>query len=413
MFRSVRSVLRRDIVLICLVMLAANLVMGLVVPTFPVYAVGLGASLALVGLLGATASATQFLTSPPLGAQFDRLGRPLTLAIGLLLLAAALAVFAFSPAAWPLLVGRVLLGLASVAIFTTGAAYVGEIIQPQERGPAFGLYAAATAAGLVLGPLVSAALLAPFGIAGSYLAGLVIALLGAALALGGLRDTRRQRAGVKSVRSFVSWRASRETLREPPLLAVSLGNLLTNATFGGLIATFFPLYAAQLGAAQVTVNMVFAGRALASTLSRWPLASLVPRASAWLVLALALALNALLILGMALTANVAALAVLLIGEGIAYAAYLSGGSAFVAQHTTPMTRGTAIGVYSLAGSLGALAGPLMLGVIAEVWGVRAAFWATALLAGLGLLSLGWLYTQRERRLGGSERAPQPALDEDG
>jgi len=52
-----------------------------------------------------------------------------------------------------------------------------------------------------------------------------------------------------------------------------------------------------------------------------------------------------------------------------------------------------VGVYSTAGSLSAALGPLVQGLVANQWGVRAVFGTTALAVAAGLLAVSYLYTR--------------------
>jgi len=92
------------------------------------------------------------------------------------------------------------------------------------------------------------------------------------------------------------------------------------------------------------------------------------------------------------------LGVLLVGEGIAFGMFFTSGQAFVAEHSAS-SRGTAIGVYSTAASLGSTAAPFIFGFIADVWGLVAVFQVTGVvvLAGIGVLGYVSLWQRRARR----------------
>ena len=64
----------------------------------------------------------------------------------------------------------------------------------------------------------------------------------------------------------------------------------------------------------------------------------------------------------------------------------------MANRTAVENRGTAVGVYSTASSIGGTAGPVVLGIIAATWGVASVFTATGatLAVGFGLFLVGTL-----------------------
>jgi len=87
---------------------------------------------------------------------------------------------------------------------------------------------------------------------------------------------------------------------------------------------------------------------------------------------------------------------LLAGEGIAFGMFLTAGQAFVTGHATESRRGAAIGVYSTAGSVGSTAGPFVLGLVADAWGLAAVFQVTGALVFLGIGGLWYLRSRRRR-----------------
>ena len=103
--------MRRDVVSICSVIFLADIVSGILSPTFSLYAQSLGASLAFIGALSSIAGLTQLLTSMPIGALSDRHGRKIVLTLGMLTFAATTTLYALAPNAVLLIPGRVLAGL--------------------------------------------------------------------------------------------------------------------------------------------------------------------------------------------------------------------------------------------------------------------------------------------------------------
>ncbi|MBM4430671.1 MAG: MFS transporter, partial [Chloroflexi bacterium] len=179
------------------------------------------------------------------------------------------------------------------------------------------------------------------------------------------------------------------------LLAGSLGNLLINVSFGGAVANFFPVYAAQIGLVQVAINSMFSVRAFGSTLARLPTGAITNRIPSRLVMYAALIVSMAAVFFMSRTNSAALLGLLLLLEGLSFGAFLTSGQVFVAESSTPTTRGAAVGVYSTAGSVGSMLSSIALGMAADLWGVQVVFRLTALLLLIGLTVIGYLYLQRE------------------
>src|SRR6185436_17021516 len=164
-----RDQLRRLSVLIaiaCVDMLGS----AIVFPQIPLYAVALGATPEVVGLILSAFSAAQLLTSPLWGRLSDRTGRRPALLAGLLAGAAGFLIFAFANSIWLLLLSRLIQGAGGG---TTGVtqAYVADTVAPSNRAQALGWLSAATNLGVMLGPVVGSL---TFNL-GHYMPGLIAA----------------------------------------------------------------------------------------------------------------------------------------------------------------------------------------------------------------------------------------------
>lgn len=175
-------------------------------------------------------------------------------------------------------------------------------------------------------------------------------------------------------------------LHDPSLRTAGLSNLVVNVAFSAAIVNFFPLYAAQLRVPQAATNSMFSARAVGSTMARFPAGVLVTRFSGRIVIAGAFALLTGVLFSLARTQQVPMLALLLVLEGVAFGVILTSAQALATQ-TAAVSRGTAIGLYSMAGSIGNGFGPFILGLVAEAWGVQRVFLFTGLLTFAGLLAI--------------------------
>ncbi|MBM4428793.1 MAG: MFS transporter, partial [Chloroflexi bacterium] len=176
--QALRRVLRRDVLTICVVIFTADIMSGILSPTFSLYAKQLGASLSVVGALSSIVGVTKLFASMPVGVLSDRIGRKIVLTIGMLLFAIAALSFALAPNAYALFPGRMLTGIAMICTFYLGVAYVGDIVAPAERGLAFGLYSTSMGLGFAIGPLIGAVIAVRSGVASSYLFAAGMAFLG-------------------------------------------------------------------------------------------------------------------------------------------------------------------------------------------------------------------------------------------
>jgi DHA1 family tetracycline resistance protein-like MFS transporter len=397
-----RQGLPSEVFVLCGVILLADIVAGIFLPTFSLYARDVGVSLALLGTLNTLGGLTQLVGSLPLGILSDLVGRTRVLIGGLLAFTLALLTLGLVANLPALVLGRVLFSIGSVAVFQIGAAYLGDITAPEQRSTAFGLYTTAMGLGFALGPIIGGQIAFYGGTAQAYLVGSVIGLSGLVLAITRLRErsARRERdgAGQQPPAAPLSVRGRLRVIAgEPDLLLVTFGNMLISLTFAGAVTTFFPVYGREIALTQATIGMMFAVRATVSTLGRFPNGMISRALGSWSVMIGALSINVVAMFGIASTQSPWLLTVLLAAEGLAFGAYLVAGQTYVADHTAPEIRGTAVGFYSMAASVGGALAPLLLGLVADRWGVAQVFLVTgcALVAGL-LLSLVGLAMLRRR-----------------
>ncbi|MGA9768740.1 MAG: MFS transporter [Blastocatellia bacterium] len=139
---------------------------GIVLPVLPLYAERYNASEAVIGLMIASYSATQFIFAPILGRLSDKVGRrPVLLvsligtSLGFLLMGFAhalpvgISLFGLAPTIVWLFIARVIDGISGGNI-STAQAYIADVTPPAERSKGMGLIGAAFGLGFIFGPAI-------------------------------------------------------------------------------------------------------------------------------------------------------------------------------------------------------------------------------------------------------------------
>ena len=372
-----RRVFRREVVDVCILIFIADIVTGVPTPIFPLYATSLGASLGLLGVITAMLGLGRLVAALPIGMLSDRLDRKTVLVAGMVMFAIAFGAFSIVPSAEWLVVPRLLQAVAMVATFPLGVAYIGDVVEPRDRGAAIGVYTAAMGSGFAVGPLLGSWVGASAGYPAAYLAGAVVAIAGAVF--GAARLVRRKPQGPESPigKRLVDLPALRALAREPRMLGACVANIAMTLSMTGAIFTYFPVYARGIGISTVTIGTLFAWRALASATGRIPMGAMSARIPANWTLAGVLAVEAVVVVAIARTTSATVLGGLLILEGVLFGIFLVSGQAAVASSSGPSNRGAAVGMFWMAGSIGELFGPIALGVVAQAAGLIAVFQSVA------------------------------------
>lgn len=133
---------------------------GIIIPLLPFFGEHFDASPAMVGLLMASYSLTQFIAAPFWGRTSDRIGRRPVLLITLAGAALSYVLLGFSNSLWMLFLARGLGGFMAGNI-STAFAYVADITTPENRSKGMGAIGAAFGLGFIAGPAIGGILAGP------------------------------------------------------------------------------------------------------------------------------------------------------------------------------------------------------------------------------------------------------------
>jgi MFS family permease len=323
------------------------------------------------------------------GAWSDRVGRKPVLLAGWLAALPVPVLLIWAPSWGWVVAANVLLGLNQGLTWSTTVIMKIDLVGPRRRGLAMGLNEAAGYLAVAVTSLAAGYLAARYGLRPApFLLGLAYAALG--LGMSGLfvretRDHARLEAadhvgghghpGADLTDREIVTHAS---FREPALSSASLAGLVNNLDFG-LSWGLFPLLFAASGLPVEQIGLLFAlypavwgvGQLVTGWLSdRWGRKHLITtgmlaQSAALVIIAVADAIAAW------------AAATMLLGAGTAmvYPTLL----AVVGDVAHPSWRGRAVGVYRVWRDAGYAVGALMGGIVADLWGLRAAVWVAAAL----------------------------------
>src|SRR3954454_8473756 len=153
---------------------------SIAVPVLPDLSRRLGASPTMIGLLFASFGVTLLTVSIPMGAVSDRTGRKLPMVGGMLALAAATLLFAYSDGLPWLFAARLVQGAADAVTWVVGFALIADRFGPEERGRVSGIVMSGTSGAVMVGPTIGGWLYELGGIRAPFLAVAALATVSAA-----------------------------------------------------------------------------------------------------------------------------------------------------------------------------------------------------------------------------------------
>jgi MFS transporter, DHA1 family, multidrug resistance protein len=360
-------------------------------PIITPYAISLGASVAVAGLIAGAYSAVNLVGNLGAGYWTDRLGRKMPLVVGLVIVGLALLLYPLAADPRTLLWVRVLHGLGAALVAPASLSYIGDAAVPGRRARAMAVYGAAIGFTTLIGPPLAGVLKDRIGYAPVFIA---LAALTLAIAIPAHVLTRESLPGeARSQRGQM-----RQILARHRLFVAYAATFCLLFSLGTLIV-FVPLAGEALGFNSARTGLLFAAFALSAILVQvLPVGRLSDR---WgreplIMLGLLLLAGALLLLpGLRQWGTwLGAMFLYGIGFGLMFPAM----TALIGDETEPQTRGTASGVFTAVFSLGASVGTGSAG--AMVWLQRAAqihpFQVAALIAFLGVVWAGIAWARLPR-----------------
>lgn len=355
----------KNLFIIALIALVNMLGYGIVIPILYAYSRKFGLSDFQNGLLFASFSICQFISTPIIGRLSDKYGRRPMLLISIIGTAVSFFIMAFAPNAAFLFIARCLDGLTAGNI-PVAFAVISDSTEPQERPRAFGMIGSAFSFGFVFGPAISALTVGwgsgvPFIIAGAIT---VVAVILTALYL---PETNKHMGEVQKGKLFdfpLLWR----TLFDPNVGATFIITLVFYLAFAcGIIYGFQPFTLKVLHLDQAQNAILFTVFGIVGLIAQ---NFIVHRVTQWLGIKKAFStgiiLTAVSLFIMFVSRSLAPFVFASILMGIFNSIVQTLIPTILSQEVDAKSQGTIMGLNASYQSIGMIVGPILGGVIATI-----------------------------------------------
>ena len=370
----------KNILLLGLVSFLNDISSEIIQPVLPLFLSSLGGGSIAVGLVGGSSEGLPSLIKLFSGCWSDRIGRRRTLVVGGYALSALGKVLLAGASSWPAVfllksLERCGKGLRSAP----RDAMISEFAPKDSRGRGFGLHRAMDSAGAVIGSLLAYSL---WQMGFSYSS---IFLVAGALALLALLPFTKVKESYSAPKCEHSWRLSELPPDLLRFLAIACLFALGNFSYMFFILRAQGIFSGSQAAASAI--LLYALFNLTYALLALPAGIWSDRIGRKRILAMGYGLFALTALGFATVSSQAGLIILFVLYGLVYALVDGSERAFVSDLSPPGLRGSALGLYSGALGLAAIASSLLAGAIWELWGQQVTFIFGAVAAGMAAVGL--------------------------
>lgn len=231
--------MKREYLVIFLIMVTEVLGFSLVLPFLPLYAQDLGASPLVVGLIFTSFSVFQLISAPILGRLSDIYGRRPLLVISQISTFIGFVVLGFANTLILIFISRIIDGMFG-SNFTVAQAYLSDISSKEDRSKAFGLAGAAFGVGFLVGPGIGG-YLAQFDYSIPSFAAAGISLITIAMTVLLLPETVKRKKDAKLEFKIIDIPAMRRYFTDPkisPRLGAWFTFILSHMIFVSMMALF-------------------------------------------------------------------------------------------------------------------------------------------------------------------------------
>ncbi|MFZ5827947.1 MAG: MFS transporter [Bacillota bacterium] len=394
---------RRDLYILWICSFIVQMGFSLIMPFLPLYLEELGVQGPAVEMWAGVIFSANFvvmaIVSPIWGSLSDRVGRKPMMLRSAFGMAAVVALMGLAQTPWHMLGLRLLQGLAA-GFIPAATAYMASVVPRERAGHALGLLGTGNVAGSILGPLVGGLLAKGMGYRPIFFVTALSCLVAGAIVLLLVRERftpveRTERggfaAGLAAVRQY------------PVVMAMTVVlfmNMFSILTAEPVLARYLRMLEAPEDWVALLSGLVFSVTGIATIIVAPQVGKLSDRIGSRRLLAIALGGASVMYLLQGFATAVWQMVALRFVLGLFTGGLMPAANGLIARTVPKEMQGRVFGLTSSAIFIGNTVGPLVGGVVASTFGIRAVFPVTGALL---LLDLIWvLAAVRE------ERQPAPA-----
>ena len=340
----------------------------IVATNLPAYAETVGAGAFMIGLLIGVYDFAELFAKPVAGFIADRRGMKLTLLAGLVIFILGTLLFLIISPTLLILV-RFIQGLGAAALSTVSITLVATYF-PTRRGQAFGIYNAIKGAGYVVAPALGGFLAHSYGFPMIFVVSAGVGLIALVLSLL-LPGDRAAHAALADDDDDISFTQFFLIFKEPRLLPI-YAVIVINMFLVGILFGFLPVYLYAIGYTPLQsgtlVSIATVSYLLVQPVAGW----LADRVAVQLTVLIGLLLAAAGIIVVTFTSGIP-LIVTVVLAGIGIGTVWTNSDTLVSTLAKENQLGASIGAAQSFKEFGDMVGPLLVGALTQVFGVRVGF----------------------------------------
>lgn len=351
--------------------------MSIVSPILPLYAESFNVSFTLVSLSISMYALGRFIVDLPVGIVADRFGRRPLMIVGTALITITSFLNAITSSFTEFLIYRLIQGAGSSMWMTSRTTLLADMLKPEERGRVMSYFQSFMLIGSAAGPTIGGIVATIWDIRAPFYFYALTGLISLVLTFIWIKEPKRTQIE-KEESSHFSPQIWRRLILNRSFTMACLATFTSFFLMTGIRGTMIPLYADSiLSLSEVEIGTVISFATLMNLLLTIPLGYGIDYFGRKPIIAISLTITAIASFIIPLTSSylTISLAALLLGIGTSGAQQAP--LAMATDATIHEPHGVSIGLYRFFGDIGFTIGPIILGFIADTFGLRMPFFFMA------------------------------------
>ncbi|MDP2900586.1 MAG: MFS transporter [Candidatus Bathyarchaeota archaeon] len=347
--------------------------MGIVSPVLTLYAQSFGVSIFLAGMAITVYSVGRLIMDFPAGLLADKVGRRPLMIIGTALIAITAFLNGMADNFWLFLFYRLIQGMGASMWMTSRTTLLADILKPEERGRVLGYFQSFQAIGQAAGPTIGGFIATWYGAQANFYFYAATGVLSLVLTYVFIRETESGKAhsGELAFPRDLTLRL----LKNRGFVYASLSTATAFFIVSGIRQDILPFYAAEVaGLSPADIGMILSAATLANLFLTIPIGYGIDLIGRKPIIVFGLVASGIsMFLFPQFTSFLLLCGVSLI-MGIGTSGMQQAPLAMATDATVGEPRGISMGIFRFFGDIGSLFGPILLGVVADGFGLSAPFY---------------------------------------
>ena len=370
--------------------------MGIVSPVLTIYAQSFGVSIFLAGMAITVYSLGRLVMDFPAGLLADKIGRRPLMIIGTALIALCAFLNATADNFWLFLFYRFIQGIGASMWMTSRTTLLADILKPEERGRVLGYFQSFQTIGQAAGPTIGGFIATWYGAQANFYFYAATGIVSLVLTYMFIKETESGKAhsGELAFPKDLTLRL----MKNKGFVFASIASATAFFIVSGIRQDILPFYAAEVaGLGPAEIGMILSVATLANLFLTIPIGYGIDLIGRKPIVVFGLVVSGVSMFLFPQFSSFILLCGVSFIMGIGTSGMQQAPLAMATDATIGEPRGTSMGIFRFFGDVGSLLGPILLGAIADGFGLSAPFYV---MSGIIFLVAAFTYLYGEETLPG-------------